>query len=138
LIILPIGLIFLYFVGYASLATISVSGGYTPLAILAIIGKTSWLYILYGIGATALVAWSLRPNIRRLLAGTERWSDTGARKLKKEPKESKNWRAYPPVFYSSSIISSSSSIVIIVGQQAARRTADGREPSGCGECSLRC
>jgi glycerol-3-phosphate acyltransferase PlsY len=88
LIILPIGLIFLYFVGYASLATISVSVASTLLfAYLAIIGKFSWVYILYGVGATALVAWSLRPNIKRLLAGTERLVGYRARKSKQQAKK---------------------------------------------------
>jgi glycerol-3-phosphate acyltransferase PlsY len=32
----------------------------------------SWAYLVHGLGAAALTLWSLRPNIKRLLEGTER------------------------------------------------------------------
>ena len=35
-------------------------------------GKLPWEYVVYGILAEILLAWSLRPNIKRLLNGTER------------------------------------------------------------------
>jgi glycerol-3-phosphate acyltransferase PlsY len=73
LFILPIAGIILYFVGYASVATLS-----APIitiivfAVLAWMGKIPWEYLVYGILAEILLAWSLRPNIKRLLNGTER------------------------------------------------------------------
>ena len=39
---------------------------------LVIDGRHSPAALLYGVGQLALVAWALRPNIRRLLDGTER------------------------------------------------------------------
>ncbi len=73
LFIVPTAIINLYFVGYASVATLS-----APLitaivfAVLAWMGKLPWEYIFYGLLAEILLAWALRPNIKRLLNGTER------------------------------------------------------------------
>lgn len=79
----PIGIIFLYFIGYASLATLSVALVSTLLfAYRAWVGASPWEYILYGILAGILLAWSLRPNIIRLLNGTERIVGLRARHLK--------------------------------------------------------
>ena len=72
-IILPIGLVFLFLVGYASLTTLSI-------AVFTIIifsirymqGVSPWQYIVFGFGALLLLLWSLRPNISRLLKGNER------------------------------------------------------------------
>ena len=73
LFILPIALFILYFVGYASLATLSAPIITTIVFIvLAWMGVLPWAYVAYGILAGILLAWSLRPNIRRLLNGTER------------------------------------------------------------------
>ena len=83
LFILPIALFILYFVGYASLATLSAPFITTIVfAILAWMGKLPWEYILYGILAEFLLAWSLRPNIKRLLNGTERIIGLRAKKDK--------------------------------------------------------
>ncbi len=41
-------------------------------AIAATMGQIPWAYLAYGIGEAVLIVWSLRPNIRRILAGTER------------------------------------------------------------------
>lgn len=59
-------------VGIASVASLSLSG----MILLAMLwkiysgGGSPWL-LLYGFGQLALVAWALRPNIARLLSGTE-------------------------------------------------------------------
>jgi glycerol-3-phosphate acyltransferase PlsY len=76
LIVVPVGVGILYGVGYASLATLSVAVTITALFVL----RTYILhtpgaaaeFILYGLGAFVLLAWSLRPNIKRLLRGEER------------------------------------------------------------------
>lgn len=71
--ILPIGLVVLFIIGYASLATISV--GLIATAVFAIrawLGISPWQYIFYGIFAEILLVWALRPNIRRLIQGNER------------------------------------------------------------------
>jgi glycerol-3-phosphate acyltransferase PlsY len=73
LFILPFAGFILYFVGYASVATLS-SPIITTIvfAILAWKGILPWEYIAYGVFAFLLLAWSLRPNIRRLMNGNER------------------------------------------------------------------
>jgi glycerol-3-phosphate acyltransferase PlsY len=38
----------------------------------AALGLGPWQYIIYGVVAEILLIWTLRPNIQRLLAGTER------------------------------------------------------------------
>lgn len=73
LFIIPVGALILFGVGYASLATMS--AGLTAMVIFAVrawMGASPWEYIFYGILAEVLLVWALRPNIRRLLNGTER------------------------------------------------------------------
>lgn len=41
------------------------------LAIRAAVGAGPWLHVLYGALAAVAVAWALRPNIKRLISGTE-------------------------------------------------------------------
>jgi len=71
--ILAVGLVLFFVVGYASVTTMSV-----PLvagvvfAYQAAQGNLPWVYVLYAVLAEALLLWALRPNIRRLLNGTER------------------------------------------------------------------
>jgi glycerol-3-phosphate acyltransferase PlsY len=73
LIIIPVGGFILFGIGYASLTTISI-----PLiaivifSIRASLGLSPWTYVLYGILAEIILIWALRPNIKRLLKGTER------------------------------------------------------------------
>lgn len=73
LILLPVGLILLFVVGYASVATMSVGLVATLIfAYRAWIGASPWEYAIYGLLVEILLIWALRPNIKRLLAGTER------------------------------------------------------------------
>jgi glycerol-3-phosphate acyltransferase PlsY len=73
LIIVPIGAIFLFFLGYASVATLSVALVSSVIfAYRAWIGASPWEYIFYGLFSFLLLAWSLRPNIKRLISGNER------------------------------------------------------------------
>ncbi len=61
---------------YASLASlITMSAMPLTLAYLAWSGAEAWIYVAYGLLAWAIVVYSHRPNIRRLLAGTERRLD---------------------------------------------------------------
>ncbi|MFN2299963.1 MAG: glycerol-3-phosphate acyltransferase [Anaerolineales bacterium] len=72
-IILPIGLMVFFFVGYASVTTLV--GGLAVIVIFtirAILGYSSAWYALFGLVAMSLLIWSLRPNINRLIQGTER------------------------------------------------------------------
>ena len=69
----PLGLLFLFGIGYASLATMSVPViAIIIFAIRASLGLSPWVYVFYGILAEILLLYSLRPNIKRLLNGTER------------------------------------------------------------------
>jgi acyl phosphate:glycerol-3-phosphate acyltransferase len=74
-IVLPIALVIWWGIGYASLATLSVSVVVTILfAVRAWLwpADAPWEYVLYGVGAIVLLAWALRPNFRRLMRGEER------------------------------------------------------------------
>lgn len=84
LIILGVGAIVYYGIGYASVATISVPviSGVT-FAIRAMSGESPWIYVLYGLLAELLVLWALRPNIQRLVAGEERLVGWRARRQHK-------------------------------------------------------
>lgn len=73
LIQIPVGAVILLGVGYASVATMSVPLIATAaFAWRAARGLAPWPYVAYGLVAEALLLWSLRPNIKRLLAGEER------------------------------------------------------------------
>jgi len=67
--ILPIGL---NVIRYASLMSLIVAA-IIPIsfAIRAALGFGPWLDVLYGVLTGLMVAWSLRPNIKRLINGTE-------------------------------------------------------------------
>lgn len=82
-IMLPIGLLIFYFVGYASVTTLSIAVMTTILFMIrAWLGLAPWEYVAYGLGGLALLAWALRPNIKRLFEGTEPFHGYRARKLK--------------------------------------------------------
>jgi glycerol-3-phosphate acyltransferase PlsY len=88
LFILPIAGFILYFVGYASVATLSAPIITTIIfAALAWAGKLPWEYSVYGILAFILLAWSLRPNIKRLFEGNERLIGRRAKKAKEREKD---------------------------------------------------
>ncbi len=73
LILVPVCGLIWFGVGYASITTLSV--GVLSILIFAIraaLGLGPWQYILYGVMALAIMAWSLRPNLKRLREGTER------------------------------------------------------------------
>lgn len=71
--ILPLGVLTYYFVGYASVTTMSLAlSAIAVFAVKAMQGELPWEYIVYGVVAEVMLAWALRPNIRRLIAGNER------------------------------------------------------------------
>lgn len=82
-IILVLGGLVYYFIGYASLTTMSIA--FLAIAIFTVrasLGLSPWMYVLYGVLAELIVIWALRPNIKRLLNGTERIHGYRARRLK--------------------------------------------------------
>jgi acyl phosphate:glycerol-3-phosphate acyltransferase len=75
LIILPLGAVVFFSLGYASVTTLSVaffSIVVFGLRLLLGLPGASWIDLLYGVVAGALLTWALRPNIEKLLRGTER------------------------------------------------------------------
>lgn len=86
LIVVPVGALILYFVGYASVATMSI--GLLALVIFswrAIAGYSPWAYAALGVLAEIILIWALRPNIRRLRRGEERV--VGLRARRREAKQ---------------------------------------------------
>jgi acyl phosphate:glycerol-3-phosphate acyltransferase len=87
-IILPLGAIVFFTLGYASVTTMSVAFfAIVVFAARALITGTPWIDVLYGVLAEILLIWALRPNIKSLLAGTERvipFSLHGRMKAKRE------------------------------------------------------
>lgn len=72
-IIIAQGAFILYFIGYASIATIMTALIVTGVLIyLAASGVLSWTFVWFGVGAVILLGWALRPNFARLARGEER------------------------------------------------------------------
>ncbi len=88
-ILLPISALVFYGIGYASLTTISIALVATAVfAVRAVLGSSPWEYALSGFLALVLVLVALRPNLRRLLDGTERLHGWRARRTgQKQPHE---------------------------------------------------
>jgi glycerol-3-phosphate acyltransferase PlsY len=86
LVVLPVGVGVLYGLGYASVATLSVAVASTALfayrTYIAHAPGAAPEFVLYGLGACVLLAWSLRPNLQRLLRGEERLVGWRANRLK--------------------------------------------------------
>jgi glycerol-3-phosphate acyltransferase PlsY len=87
-IILPIGFGIWYGIGYASVTTLSVGlMAFIIFAIRAALGLSPWEYALYGLLAEVLLILALRPNIKRLLNGTERLHGWRAKRQEKKVQE---------------------------------------------------
>jgi glycerol-3-phosphate acyltransferase PlsY len=70
---LPLGFAIWYGLGFASVTTLSI--GLMTMVIFAVraaVGEAPWEYVLYGLLTEGLMAWALRPNLLRLIKGTER------------------------------------------------------------------
>lgn len=89
--IIPIGIFILYFIGYASLATLSV-----PIICIVVFGYRAWIgagpweYVAYGVITLVMLAWALRPNIKRLINGKERLIGYRAKRKEKEKAHHEN------------------------------------------------
>ena len=55
-------------------------------ALRAAVAGSPWAYVVYGIAAEGLLIISLLPNIKRLIAGTERLHGFRAKQLKNKEK----------------------------------------------------
>jgi acyl phosphate:glycerol-3-phosphate acyltransferase len=91
-ILVPFGLLVWYGTGYASVTTLSI--GLITIIIFGVraaLGLGPWEYIIYGVLAEILMIWALRPNIRRLMDGTERRHGLPAKlQQRKQAKSPKN------------------------------------------------
>lgn len=80
-VVLPVALVFLFVIRIASLASIAIS-------LIVLTGISYRVYqgalpteiLIYAVGQLLFVFWALRPNIARLVAGTERRVELGRRK----------------------------------------------------------
>jgi len=82
-IIFPLAALIYYFVGYASVTTMSVAAiSAVIFAVRAVNGISPWDYFFFGLFSLMLLLWALRPNIKKLIAGTERLHGYRAKKKK--------------------------------------------------------
>jgi acyl phosphate:glycerol-3-phosphate acyltransferase len=73
LLMLPIVAGIWYWVGYASVTTMSIAiVGALIFALRAWLVDSPWAYVLYGVLAELILVWALRPNLERLRNGNER------------------------------------------------------------------
>lgn len=73
-IIVPLGFLIFFGIGYASLTTLGIALIATVIfSIRYSLGLSAWQYILYGVVATVLLVWALRPNFKALIEGRERF-----------------------------------------------------------------
>ena len=75
LIVLPLGALVFFTLGYASITTLSVA--FFAILVFGIrlalgVPGANWADVVYGLVAGALLTWALRPNIKKLFNGTER------------------------------------------------------------------
>ena len=84
---LTIGIILFVTVGMASVislvAAIIVPVTFLILKLTGVAGFGTWAYVVGGVATASIIAWSLRPNIQRLSAGTERIVGPRAKRIKK-------------------------------------------------------
>lgn len=75
LIILPLGALIFFTLGYASVTTLSVALFAILVFLIRVLTGAPgalWSDVMYGVVTLLLLAWTLRPNIKKLLNGTER------------------------------------------------------------------
>lgn len=73
-IILPLGILVFFGIGYASITTMSIA--LITMVIFTVrylMGLSPWQDILYGVISFLLLVWALRPNIKALTEGRERF-----------------------------------------------------------------
>jgi glycerol-3-phosphate acyltransferase PlsY len=89
-IILPLGVIVFFTLGYASVTTMSVALFAIIVFAVRAVNGFPWVDVLYGVLAELILIWALRPNIKSLIEGKERvvkFSLHGWLKARREAKE---------------------------------------------------
>lgn len=71
-IILPLGVVVFFTLGYASITTMSVALFAIIVFAVRAINGFPWVDVLYGVLAEVILIWALRPNIKSLIDGNER------------------------------------------------------------------
>ncbi|MBI5935214.1 MAG: glycerol-3-phosphate acyltransferase [Chloroflexi bacterium] len=71
-IILPLGVLVFFTLGYASVTTMSVALFAIIVFAVRAINGFPWVDVLYGVLAEIILMWALRPNIKSLIEGNER------------------------------------------------------------------
>jgi glycerol-3-phosphate acyltransferase PlsY len=93
LVIIPMGAVVFFTLGYASLTTLSVAFfAILVFGVRAVLGvpDASWIDAAYGLAAGVLLVWALRPNIKKLFNGTERVVSISLHGRMKARKEQQN------------------------------------------------
>jgi acyl phosphate:glycerol-3-phosphate acyltransferase len=73
-IILPLGILVFFGIGYASITTMSIALITTIIfSVRYALGLAPLEYVLYGVIALIMLIWALRPNIHALIEGRERF-----------------------------------------------------------------
>jgi glycerol-3-phosphate acyltransferase PlsY len=97
LIVLPLGVLVFFGIGYASITTMSMALIITAIfAIRHTMGLASLPDVWYGVIAFGVLVWALRPNIRALIEGRERFhgwrpwkkADMRSPEVKEQPRRS--------------------------------------------------
>ena len=87
-IILPLGILVFFGIGYASITTMSIALITTIIfTVRYFMGLSPWQDILYGVIAFVLLVYALRPNIKALMEGRERFHGWRPWKKQEETKE---------------------------------------------------
>jgi len=85
-IIIPVGALIFFGIGYASVTTMSIAVVATIIFIVRyILGYSPWQDIFYGVVAFLLLVFALRPNIKALMEGRERFHGWRPWKKKETP-----------------------------------------------------
>ncbi len=67
------GFVALYTSRMASVGSLTAAwAAFAAFVVLGFLGRAPMPFALYGVGQALIITWALRPNIRRILAGTER------------------------------------------------------------------
>ncbi len=96
--LIPVALLVLYGVGYASVATLLTGALMTAiLAVEANAGAVPWAYVAYGVAAELLMMWALRPNLDRLRRGEERLVGWRARTARSSKSSERTHPSHPKI-----------------------------------------
>lgn len=88
LIIFPLSAAVYFVIGYASATTMSIAFFSALVFLIRVLLKApeaEWAYVIYSLAAEAILMYALRPNIKRLIEGTER--PVGLRAARQRKKE---------------------------------------------------